>query len=145
MGCKCANSPEEEEEIQKNALENGNEENNDNDYNKNFKKNEDLLGLNDQDNQEKEQKKIQQNTNIGNNEHINEDINNNNLNNMYEPKTKYDDYPEKMVELINNIRGDPVGFADIIEDSIQNIQEEEDKNNPSNVKLIYKESQSCIK
>ena len=33
MGCKCANSPEEEEEIQKNALENGNEENNDNDYN----------------------------------------------------------------------------------------------------------------
>ena len=138
MGCKCANSPEEEEEIQKNALENGNEENNDNDYNKNFKKNEDLLGLNDQDNQEKEQKKIQQNTNIGNNEHINEDINNNNFNNMYEPKTKYDDYPEKMVELINNIRGDPVGFADIIEDSIQNIQEEEDKNNPSNVKLIYK-------
>jgi hypothetical protein len=138
MGCKCANSPEEEEEIQKNALENGNEENNDNDYNKAFKKNENLLGLNDQDNQQKEENKIQQNSNIGNNEHINEDINNNNINNLYDPKTKYEDYPEKMVELINSIRGDPVGYADVIEESIQNIQVEEDKNNPSNMKLIYK-------
>ena len=135
MGCKCANSPEEEEEIQKNALENGNEENNDNDYNKTFKKNENLLGLNDQDNQEKEETKIQQNSNIRNNEHENQDNNNNNL---FEQKTKYGDYPEKMVELINNIRGNPVGFADIIEESIQNIQVEEDKNNPTNVKLIYK-------
>jgi len=140
MGCKCANSPEEEEEIQKNALENGNEENNDNDYNKTFKKNENLLGLNDQDNQEKEEKNNLQNTNIGNNEYLNqkENYNNTNTNNYNEPKTKYEDYPEKMVELINNIRGDPVGFADIIEDSIQNIQIEEDKNNPSNEKLIYK-------
>jgi len=138
MGCKCANSPEEEEEIQKNALENGNEENNDNDYNKTFKKNENLLGLNDQDNQEKEEKNNLQNTNIGNNEYLNQKENYNNTNNYNEPKTKYEDYPEKMVELINNIRGDPVGFADIIEDSIQNIQIEEDKNNPSNEKLIYK-------
>ena len=43
-----------------------------------------------------------------------------------------------MVELINSIRGDPVGYADVIEESIQNIQVEEDKNNPSNMKLIYK-------
>ena len=51
---------------------------------------------------------------------------------------KYADYPEKIVELINNIREDPVSYADIIEDSIQYIVQEEDKNDPSNVRLIFK-------
>ena len=40
--------------------------------------------------------------------------------------------------MINNIRQDPVGYADVIEESIQNIIEEEDKNDPSNIKIIYK-------
>ena len=45
MGCKCANSPE-EEEINKKAVEDGNKENSPNDY-----KNENLLGFN-QENQD---------------------------------------------------------------------------------------------
>ena len=45
MGCKCVNSNE-EEEIQKNSLEDGTRNNVENDYNKNFNQNEDLVGLN---------------------------------------------------------------------------------------------------
>ena len=62
--------------------------------------------------------------------------NENNVN--YEQNVKYANYPEKIVELINNIREDPVGYADIIEDSIKNIIQEEDKNNPANKRLIFK-------
>ena len=49
--------------------------------------------------------------------------------NNIDPNLKYADYPEKIVELINNIREDPVTYADLIEDSIQYIVEEEDNNN----------------
>ena len=51
---------------------------------------------------------------------------------------KYSNYPQKMLELINKIREDPVSYADVIEDSISNIlenQNEEDENKP---KIIYK-------
>ena len=60
------------------------------------------------------------------NEKINEDKN-----------AKYADYPEKMLELINKIREDPVSYADIIEDSIKNISviEDDDETKP---KIIYK-------
>ena len=67
----------------------------------------------------------------------NENEKDNNINN-YDPYLKYADYPEKIVELINDIREDPVGYADIIEDSIKNIIEEENKNDPDNVRLIFK-------
>ena len=139
MGCKCANSNEEENEIQKNALEEGNGENVENDFNKNFEQNDDLLGLNNQENLFQEQ--------IENNEPATrKDSNNEKLrllekeNNTsdYDPNAKYADYPEKIVELINNIREDPVGYADIIEDNIKNIIEEEDKNDPTNIRLIFK-------
>ena len=139
MGCKCTNSNEEENEIQKNALEEENAENAENDFNKNFDQNDDLLGLNNQENLFQEQ--------IENNEPaIRKDSNNekllllekeNNISN-YNPNAKYADYPEKIVELINNIRKDPVGYADIIEDNIKNIIEEEDKNEPTNIRLIFK-------
>ena len=46
MGCKCANSNENEEEINKNLLQDGNAENSPNDFNKNFNKDENLLGYN---------------------------------------------------------------------------------------------------
>ena len=144
MGCKCANSNEEEDEIKKTALEDGNIENAENDYNKNFNQNEDLLGLNNQDNllyKDEAQNNNEFNQKVENNENENvnreENANENNMNN-YDPNLKYADYPEKIVELINNIREDPVGYADIIEDSIKNIIEEEDKNDPTNVKLIFK-------
>ena len=129
MGCKCANSNEEENEIKKNALEEGNAENAENDFNKNFDQNDDLLGLNNQENLFQEQ--------IENNEPATrKDSNNEKLrllekeNNIsdYDPNAKYADYPERIVELINNIREDPVGYADIIED----------KNDPANIRLIFK-------
>ena len=127
MGCKCANSGEEEGELQKNALENGNFDNN---LNKDVNQNEDLLGLNNQENLNQEEMKNEYNNNINHNE--NNDYNNINLDD------KYSDYPEKIIELINNIREDPVGYADIIEDSIKNIYEEENKKDPENRRLIYK-------
>ena len=54
-----------------------------------------------------------------------------------EKQAKYSDYPEKMLELINKIRQNPVSYADVIEDSIQNIIEDE---NPAqiNQKIIFK-------
>ena len=42
MGCKCANSGEKEDEIQRNEFEDTNREN---EFNKNINKNDDLLGL----------------------------------------------------------------------------------------------------
>ena len=127
MGCKCANSGEEEGELQKNALENGNVYDN---LNKDFKQNENLLGLDNQDNLNQEEMNNEYNNNINQNE-------NNNYNNI-NLDDKYSDYPEKIIELINNIREDPVGYADIIEDSIKNIIEEEDKKDPEKTRLIFK-------
>jgi hypothetical protein len=106
MGCKCTSSNEEEEEVQKNEMENENENQNDNEK----KDNAILIG-------------------IGNQEEAIE-------NKIGYLNNKYLDYPEQIVELINNIREDPVGYADIIEESINNIIEETDKNN--NKRLIYK-------
>ena len=121
MGCKCANrNDEEEKEISKNGLENGNLE--EDDYNNNFKKNNiDLLGLNEQQNQNQNE--------VNENNNFNEDIIQN---------EKYANYPDKIVELINNIREDPVGYADTVEQSIQDIVSEEDKEDPTIKRLIYK-------
>ena len=125
MGCKCANKSEEEQEIDKKGLEDGNLEKAENDFNSNFKKsNPDLLGLDDQINP-----------------NDNEIIENNNYddnNDEFLLNEKYANYPYKIVELINNIREDPVGYADIVEQSIQNIVLEEDKEDPSIKHLIYK-------
>ena len=131
MGCKCANSTENEEEINKNALEDGNAENSQNDFNKNFNKEENLLGYNN-NNQENPENLNQENPNQ------NDLLYNRPPENNIDPNLKYADYPEKIVELINNIREDPVTYADLIEDSIQYIVEEEDKNDPSNMRLIFK-------
>ena len=125
MGCKCANKSEEEQEIDKKGLEDGNLEKAENDFNSNFKKsNLDLLGLDEQINP-----------------NDNEIIENNNYddnNDEFLLNEKYANYPYKIVELINNIREDPVGYADIVEQSIQNIVLEEDKEDPSIKHLIYK-------
>ena len=126
MGCKCANSNENEEEINKNLVQNDNEENSQNEFNKNFNKVENLLGYNN-NNQENANPQDNQ-INLVQPPNIPE----------VDPNLKYADYPEKIVELINNIREDPVSYADIIEDSIQYIVQEEDKNDPSNVRLIFK-------
>lgn len=52
---------------------------------------------------------------------------------------KYDNYPQKMFELINNIRGNPSSYADEIENSIENIWEEESKNINGKNKIVYKQ------
>ena len=130
MGCKCANSNENEEEINKN-VEDGNDENSQNDFNKNFNKEENLLGYNN-NNQENIYPSDNQNNNIEPPSNPQDIISNE------DQKLKYSDYPEKIVDLINNIREDPVSYADLIEDSIQYIVEEEDKNDPLNTRLIFK-------
>ena len=136
MGCKCANSTEDTEEINKNALADGNGENTPNDFNKNFNKNENLLGFGDQENANQEE-----NQNQNNNPSIpynSDEMNQNDNKNNNDPNLKYAEKKKKIIELINNIREDPVGYADIIEDSMKYIVEEEDKNDPSNIRLIFK-------
>ena len=144
MGCKCAYSKEEEEEINKKGLEDGNNKNSPNDFAKNFDQDENLLGFNiNKENTSPQDSPVNpslisksQNKNIEN-PGINNALNSENENN-FDPNLKYLDYPEKIVELINNIREDPVGYADLIEDSIKYITEEEDKDDPSKVRLIFK-------
>ena len=148
MGCKCAHSNEEEEEIRRKTFEDGGIEY-ENDFNKNFNKSDDLFSLTNQENKvyqkriqeneifQKENIKEKENEKENEKEIENEIENENNINN-YHPYLKYGDYPERIVELINNIREDPVGYADIVEHSIKNIIEEEDKNDPSKIRLIFK-------
>ena len=124
MGCKCANkNDEEEEEISKKGLDDGNLDNEgEGSYNNTFKKNNlDLLGLNEQISPRDIDTK--DNLEINDENNINE---------------KYANYPYKIVEVINNIREDPVGYADTIEKAIQNIVFEEDKDDPTIKRLIYK-------
>ena len=51
--------------------------------------------------------------------------------------SKYSNYPERIVELINNIRQYPSAFADIIEESIHNIIEYNNKDDNSKNKIVY--------
>ena len=140
MGCKCTNSNEEEDEINKNVVEDGNDSQSPNDFNNNFNKDENLLGFNNQENVNQElNNQDNQIENSNNDQPYNIDENAfYNIQNVPLQYNKYSDYPEKIVELINNIREDPVGYADVIEDSIKYIVEEEDKNDPSNARLIFK-------
>ena len=127
MGCQCANKEDENKsEILKeiNDIEQNQEDNNNN-YNSNSK--EGIFGL-DQQNPEETQEKFseRQNNEI--------DINENNQ----DKNLKYSDYPQKMLDLINQIRANPSSYADVIEDSIQNITEEQDRKDESKIRIIYK-------
>ena len=127
MGCQCANKEDENKsEILKeiNDIEQNQEDNNNN-YNSNSK--EGIFGL-DQQNPEETQEKYseKQNNEI--------DLNENNN----EKNTKYSDYPQKMLDLLNQIRANPSSYADVIEDSIQNITEEQDRKDESKIRIIYK-------
>ena len=127
MGCQCANQKEEiNDELTKNEdnlVEHQQQNNN------NFEEKEEIFGLSNQEQGEQDNIKQFNNENQKNEENIekiNEDKN-----------TKYADYPEKMTELINKIREDPVSYADVIDDSIQNIIENED-DDETKPKIIYK-------
>ncbi len=53
-------------------------------------------------------------------------------------KHKYDDYPQRILELINKVRQDPNAYADIIEDSIKNIYENNNEADDKKAKIVYK-------
>lgn len=143
MGCKCANSNEEaEEEIKVKAL---NEEN----INDTEPKSSQLSpNISDSKNLNYTSISNLKNANINSNSYIkntneipNENIQQNNNNNEYikNQRLKYSNYPERIVELINNIRQDPSSYADIIEDSIKNIIENNNKDDNNKTKIIYKQ------
>lgn len=142
MGCKCNNSNGDEEEILKKGLQDQGKDNNNNEdllgYSNN---NQDNLFQNGEDQKETLENKLRgrkPNSNINNNNY-NENGNENENENMNDnPNNKYSDYPERIVQLINNIRDDPPSYADVIEDSIKNIIEDEDEGNPNKPKIIYK-------
>ena len=128
MGCQCANKEDENKsEILKEINEDTeqNQDYNNDNYNSNSK--EGIFGL-DQQNPEETQEKFseKQNNEI--------DINENNQ----DKNLKYSDYPQKMLDLINQIRANPSSYADVIEDSIQNITEEQDRKDESKIRIIYK-------
>ena len=130
MGCQCANK---EDEILKEIEEEaGQNEENNNNYNSNSKEGIfGLEGLNQNENQEKPPSEKPDNENDN-------DFNENEINNNLEKNIKYSDYPQKMLDLINQIRANPVSYADVIEESMQNITEEQDKNDESKTRIIYK-------
>ena len=122
MGCQCAKKDEEkkEEEIEKDGQEEKKEENEDKKDN-----DEKIMGLKDGEQEENEGNKKEEEDYL---EHLNEEKN-----------AKYADYPDKMVEIINKIRQNPVEYAKVIEDSIKNITQEQDKNDETKTKLVYKQ------
>ena len=136
MGCKCTNSNYEEFELNnkkksednKNNIFSKNELNNSNDNN-NY--NNGMENISNQDN-------INHNFNNSNDyeENQNQNDNENNVENNH--NSKYLNYPERIVEIINNIRQDPVSYSYVIEESIQNIIENNNKDDATKNKIIYK-------
>ena len=137
MGCRCANSNEAELEINKRDLTGDNLNNNEgiamnnsdnhfgnNDYNSVKNRNNFSPNSNEAENQkdyelspntEKESQRREITKNL-----------------------KYLNYPEKIIEIINNIRQDPVSYSDIVLDSMKNIVEDNNKNDLTKNKIIYK-------
>ena len=139
MGCRCANFQDEEYEINKrdmtkeNIYGNKNERNELNNSNNHFSNND--------YNSEKNKFNLSPNLNEG------ENYQHNRVSPKEEEETenreisknlKYSNYPEKIIELINKIRQDPVAYADEVIDSMKNIVEDNNKNDPTKNKIIYK-------
>ena len=136
MGCQCENQKDEfNDDLNKNNdnLEKGN--------NYNFDEKDEILDLSGEKGIDQYQLRDENFENYEDNE------NNDNKREQggYDEQTlqnkneKYSDYPQKMLELINKIRENPSYYADVIEDSIQNIIEvqNEDKDEVKS-KIVYK-------
>jgi hypothetical protein len=140
MGCQCNKKQNEGEE--NNELEKGssNGENGGNQISNNYPQKEGLYGQENPGEKEATQKGDINNGNYENNRGENEQEQENNYDEMIaeEKNAKYKNYPERMLELINMIREDPVSYANTVEDSIQNIIEEENVNDENKPKIIYK-------
>ena len=142
MGCKCANSNDEEFEINKRDLTEGihknGKDNENHNYNQNDLENSNNNNYNNHDNNPgkennyNNQENENQNYNINNSNEYNQNDYENNHN------TKYSNYPERIVEIINAIRQNPVDYSNIIEESIENIIENNNKDDITKNKIIYK-------
>ena len=124
MGCQCANKEEESKnEVLRKEQDIENEQ-----YqldNNNYEQKNGIFGLTNQDLENSTQLRAE---NKENDAELNQDQINNFNEQLNEEKTaKYSEYSERMLTLINKIREDPVSYADVIEDSTQNIIEEQDK------------------
>ena len=122
MGCQCVNQKEEKnDELTKNEDNIEEEQLNNN----NMEQKEEIFGLS----HGQEQLKEFNEENQRNEDNIEKEIEDKNA--------KYADYPEKMLELINKIRENPNFYADVIEDSIHNIVQNQD-DDETKPKIIYK-------
>ena len=140
MGCRCANSHEEEYEINKreatkenmfNSNKEGNELNNNNNH----------LSNNDFNSEKNNRTNFSPNINEGRYIQGNEESRNADMEQEKQEilkNQKYLNYPEKIIEIINTIRQDPVSYADVVIDSMKNIVEDNNKNDATKNKIIYK-------
>lgn len=67
--------------------------------------------------------------------------NNNNIENLQDfptEKSKYSDYPSKILSIINEIRSNPAKYSETVEKSICYIVNDHDKEGPGKVKTIFK-------
>lgn len=137
MGCQCANKEDENKSEILKEIKEENEENpeDNNNYNSNSK--EGLFGLEEQNQEENQEENQEKNSEKQDNEN-NNDFDENDTNNIQEKNMKYSNYSKKMLNLINQIRANPALYADVVEDCIQNITEEQDKNDESKIRIIYK-------
>ena len=138
MGCRCANSHEEEFEINKRDMTeeniyNNNERNNMNNSN-NHLSNNDYNSEKNRNNFSPNEKEVE---NFDNND-ANQTPNKEQENPEILKNKKYLNYSEKIIEIINSIRQDPVSYADVVIDSMQNIVEDNNKNDFTKNKIIYR-------
>ena len=139
MGCRCANSNEEEYEINKrnmaeeNIYNNNNEKNELNNSNNHFSNND----YNSDKNKTNFSPIAKEAENFQENEAApNPDIEREN--NEISKNQKYLNYPERIIDIINTIRQDPVSYADVVIDSMKNIVEDNNKEDSTKNKIIYK-------
>lgn len=139
MGCRCANSNEEEYEINKrnmaeeNIYNNNNEKNKLNNSNNHFSNND----YNSDKNKTNFSPIAKEAENFQENEAApNPDIEREN--NEISKNQKYLNYPERIIDIINTIRQDPVSYADVVIDSMKNIVEDNNKDDSTKNKIIYK-------
>ena len=139
MGCRCANSNEEEYEINKrnmaeeNIYNNNNEKNELNNSNNHFSNND----YNSDKNKTNFSPIAKEAENFQEKEAApNPDIEREN--NEISKNQKYLNYPERIIDIINTIRQDPVSYADVVIDSMKNIVEDNNKDDSTKNKIIYK-------
>ena len=139
MGCRCANSHEEEYEINKREANKENIFNNKEGNELNNSKNH--FSNNDFNSDKNNNTNFSPNLNDNKYFHGNEESQNIDMDQEKQEilrNQKYLNYPERIIEIINNIRQDPVSYADVVLDSMKNIVEDNNKNDATKNKIIYK-------